>query len=62
MKHVALHKYEISGWYIEGEVRKPFNYVIEAPDNLDAMQIACGRVLVNAEEPITLDCIHYEIL
>lgn len=62
MKHVTLYKYEISGWYFEGELRKPFSFVIEAPHNIAAMEMACGRVLVNAEEPITLDCIHYEIL
>lgn len=60
-----MYKYEISGYYWEynnGITRKYFNEVIEAPDNITAMQIALGRIMLTTKSPIKLDVIHYECL
>lgn len=59
------YKYEISGYYWEydnGITRKYFNKAIEAPDNITAMQIALGRIMLTTKNPIKLDVIHYECL
>lgn len=60
-----MYKYEISGYYWEynnGITRKYFNKVIEAPDNITAMQIVLGRIMLTTKSPIKLDVIHYECL
>lgn len=57
-----MYKYEISGYYYEGVERMHFDFEIEAPDNIIAMQIACGQILMNANAPVTLELIHYEVM
>lgn len=57
-----MYKYEISGYYFEGNERKHFDFVIEAPDNIIAMQIALGKIMLNTENAVKLDVIHYECL
>lgn len=44
-----MYKYEISGFYWaydNGITRRYFNEVIEAPDNITAMQIVLGRIML----------------
>jgi hypothetical protein len=62
MKQAVIHEYYISGNYIEDGTEKHFNFVIEAPNNVMAMQMACGKVLISAESPITLKNVHYEVV
>lgn len=57
-----MYKYEISGYYFEGNERKHFDFVIEAPDNIIAMQMALGKIMWNTENAVKLDVIHYECL
>lgn len=57
-----MYKYDISGYYYEGTKHIHFDFEIEAPDNVIAMQIACGQILMNADAPVTLDLIHYEVM
>lgn len=64
-----MYSYEISGHYFEcnkdglvGAERKYFDFEIEAPDNVTAMQIALGRIMLSTESPVKLDVIHYECL
>lgn len=60
-----MYKYEISGYYWEYDneiTRRYFNEVIEAPDNITAMQIVLGRIMLTIKSPIKLDVIHYECL
>lgn len=60
-----MYKYEISGFYWaydNGITRRYFNEVIEAPDNITAMQIVLGRIMLTIKSPIKLDKIHYECL
>lgn len=61
-----MYKYEISGYYWEynnGITRKYFSDVIEAPDNIVAMQIALGKIVLHScRNAIKLDVIHYECL
>lgn len=70
-----MYKYEISGYYFEyggyhfDELdrlvvaeRKHFDFEIEAPDNIIAMQIALGRIMLNTKNAVKLDVIHYECL
>lgn len=62
-----MYKYEISGYYFEYDEhavaeRKHFDFEIEAPDNIIAMQIALGRIMLNTENAVKLDVIHYECL
>ena len=57
-----MYKYEISGYYCEGVKRMHFDFEIEAPDNIIAMQIACGQILMDADAPVTLELIHYEVM
>lgn len=57
-----MYKYEISGYYCEGAKRMHFDFEIEAPDNIIAMQIACGQILMNADAPVTIELIHYEVM
>lgn len=57
-----MYDYNISGYYFEGETRKRFDFDINAKDNIVAMEIALGRILLKAEEPVKLDVIHYEVL
>lgn len=59
-----MYKYEICGYYWEydtGITPKYFIEVIEAPDNITAMQIALGRIMLTTKNPIKLDKIHYEV-
>lgn len=57
-----MYKYDISGYYYEGTKRMHFDFEIEAPSSSTAMQIACGRILMNANAPVTLEFIHYEVM
>ena len=62
-----MYKYEISGYYFEYDEHvvaehKHFDFEIEAPDNIIAMQIALGRIMLNTENAVKLDMIHYECL
>ena len=62
-----MYKYEISGYYFDGEERKRFEKEIEAPDKSVAMKIALGELMWESSEyfndrPVKLDCIHYECL
>ena len=71
-----MYNYEISGYYFEYyenvlkangqydtlKLRKYFRVEVEAPDNILAMRIALGDIMMNAENPIKLDVIHYECL
>lgn len=57
-----MYKYDISGYYYEGAKLMRFDFEIEAPDNVIAMQIACGQILMNANAPVTLEFIHYEVM
>ena len=62
-----MYKYEISGYYFEYDEHavaehKHFDFEIEAPDNIIAMQIALGRIMLNTENAVKLDVIHYECL
>lgn len=55
-----MHEYEISGRYEEGDATKYFYYLIRAVNEREAMCIACGMVLMNAEKPVKLTAIHYD--
>lgn len=55
-----MYEYNISGYFREGEEIKHFNMDIEARNEQEAMQIACGRIVMAAEAPVKLECIHYE--
>lgn len=71
-----MYKYEISGYYFEyggyhyfDELdrlviaeRKHFDFEIEAPDNIIAMQMAFGKIVLNTKNAVKLDVIHYECL
>lgn len=57
-----MYKYEISGYYFEDNERKHFDFEIEASDNVIAMQIALGKIMLNTENAVKLDVIHYECL
>lgn len=63
-----MYKYEISGYYFEYDEHavaehKHFDFEeIEAPDNIIAMQIALGKIMLNTENAVKLDVIHYECL
>lgn len=64
-----MYNYKISGHYFEYDKDntkfakcKPFDFEIEAPDNVVAMQIALGRIMLSTESPVKLDVIHYECL
>lgn len=55
-----MYEYEISGRYEEGDETKYFYYVIRATNEREAMCIACGKILMDAENPIKLTAIHYD--
>lgn len=61
-----MYKYKICGYYWEydnGITRKYFSDVIEAPDNIVAMQIALGKIVLRScRNTIKLEEIHYECL
>lgn len=62
-----MYNYEISGYYFEYDglvvaERKYFDFKIEAPDNIVAMQIALGKIMLNTKNAVKLDVIHYECL
>lgn len=60
-----MYKCEISGYYFEyGGLaeRKYFNFKIEAPYKYVAMQIALGKIMLNAKNPVKLDVIQCECL
>lgn len=62
-----MFKYEISGYYFEGNERKHFSEVVEASDNVIAMKIVLGNIMLNNSERnnnnfVKLDVIHYECL
>ena len=55
-----MHEYEISGRYEECNESKYFCYLIQATNEREAMCIACGRILMDSENPIKLTAIHYD--
>lgn len=57
-----MFKYEISGYYFEGDERKHFDEIVEASDNFIAMKIVLGNIMLYTKKPISLDVIHYECL
>ena len=62
-----MYRYEISGYYFEGDERKHFNKEVEAHNNIVAMQMVLGQIMWESGEyfnnkPVKLDTIHYEVL
>ena len=62
-----MYRYEISGYYFEGDERKHFCEEVEAPDNIVAMQMVLGEIMWKSGEyfndaAVKLDHIHYEVL
>lgn len=62
-----MYRYEISGYYFEGDERKHFDEEVEAPNNIVAMQMVLGQIMWESGEhlgnkPVKLDTIHYECL
>lgn len=62
-----MYRYEISGYYFEGDERKQFDEEVEAPNNIVAMQMVLGQIMLESVEhfnnkPVKLDTIHYECL
>lgn len=62
-----MFKYEISGYYFEGDERKYFEEIVEASDNFIAMKIVLGNIMLKNSEHnnnnfVKLDVIHYECL
>lgn len=62
-----MYRYEISGYYFEDGARKHFHKVVEAPDNIVAMQMVLGEIMWNSSEhfndaAVKLDTIHYECM
>lgn len=62
-----MYRYEISGYYFEGDERKHFDEEVEAPNNIAAMQMVLGQIMWESGEhlsnkPVKLDTIHYECL
>lgn len=55
-----MYEYEISGRYEDGNESKYFCYLIQATNEREAMCIACGKILMGAENPIKLIAIHYD--
>ena len=60
-----MYSYIITGYYFEGDDRKHFYKIVEAPDNIIAMQIVLGEIMWNSNKhfnnkPVKLDTIHYE--
>lgn len=62
MKCISTKLVAFTGPYDNGITRRYFNEVIEAPDNITAMQIVLGRIMLTIKSPIKLDKIHYECL
>ena len=60
-----FYKYEISGYYFNGEGRIHFEEVVEATDNIEAMKIVIGGIAWKESlngNSFLLDTIHYECL
>jgi hypothetical protein len=60
-----MYKYEISGYYFSNDERKPFNEIVEAQDNIQAMQKVIAEIALNEsieDRTFKLDVIHYECL
>ena len=62
-----MYRYEISGYYFEGDERKHFCEEVKAPDNIAAMKLVLGEIMLESSEhfndaPVKLDVIHYECL
>lgn len=62
-----MYRYEISGYYFDGDERKHFCEEVEAPDNIAAMKMVLGQIMLESSEhfndaPVKLDVIHYECL
>lgn len=55
-----MYEYTISGRYEDDNESKYFCYLIKATNEREAMYIACGRILMSAENPIKLTDIHYD--
>lgn len=62
-----MYRYEISGYYFEGDERKHFQKEVEATDNIVAMKIVLGEIMWESGEyfnnkPVQLEFIHYECM
>ena len=60
-----MNKYEIGGYYFSNDERKGFNEIVEAQDNIEAMQKVIAEIALNEsieDRTFKLDVIHYECL
>ena len=55
-----MYEYTISGRYEDGNESKYFCYLIQATNEREAMCIAYGRILMDAEKRIKMIAIHYD--